>query len=172
MIFLYKLIKHRGISTNNIKENTYQAILNALKDAKYVGVEFDIRETKDHEFIIYHDPLYNGKLISSMNFNELPRFMPKLKTILKINSDKIFLIELKNISSYEKFYNLLNRHYKIGILNYVLNTSLDIKKLDFVAILNSLLNDTIINNLKGLEIFSYGLFENMHNKEVFYIVDK
>ena len=190
-----KLIKHRGISTNNIKENTYDAISKSLNDNKYVGVEFDVRETIDHEFIIYHDPLYNGKLISQMTFNELPRFMPKLKTILKINSNKIFLIELKNISSYKKFYNLLekyptkklyvmsfsnrlinnvnleNRHYKIGILNYVLNTSLDIKKLDFVAILNSLLNKSIINNLKGLEIFSYGLFEKKDYDEVYYIVD-
>ena len=190
-----KLIKHRGISNNKIKENTYDAISKALNDNKYVGVEFDVRETIDNEFIIYHDPLYNGKLISQMTFNELPRFMPKLKTILKINSNKIFLIELKNISSYQKFYNLLekyptkklyvmsfsnrlinnvnldNRHYKIGILNYVLNTSLDIKRLDFVAILNSLLNKSIINNLKGLEIFSYGLFEKKDYDEVYYIVD-
>ena len=180
-----KLIKHRGISNNKIKENTYDAISKALNDNKYVGVEFDVRETIDNEFIIYHDPLYNGKLISQMTFNELPRFMPKLKTILKINSNKIFLIELKNISSYKKFYNLLekyptkklyvmsfsnrlisninleNRHYKIGILNYVLNTDTNIKKLDFVAILNSLLNEAIINKLKGLEVFSYGLLENL-----------
>ena len=191
-----KLIKHRGISSDKIKENTYEAILNALNNDKYMGVEFDVRETKDGEFIIYHDPLYNGKLISNMNFNELPRFMPKLKTILKIKSDKIFVIELKNINNFTKFYNLLekypnkklyvmsfsnqlinkvnkpNRHYKIGILNYVLNTSDDIKKLDFVAILNSLLNETIINNLKNLEIFSYGLFENIKYEEVYYIVDK
>lgn len=193
---MYKLIKHRGTHSDKIKENTYEAILNALNDSKYVGVEFDVRETKDHEFVIYHNSICNGKLISEMDFNELPKFIPKLKMVLKINSNKIFLIELKNITSFDNFYNLLekypnknfyvmsfsnklikkvdypNRHYKIGILNYVLNTTDDIKNLDFVAILNSLLNTNIMSKLKGLEIFSYGLLENLKYENVFYIVDK
>ena len=193
---MYKLIKHRGISNDTIKENTYDAIKMALDDKRYVGVEFDVRETRDGEFIIYHDPMYNGKLISEYLYNELPKFMPKLKMILQIKSNKMFLVELKNINHIEKLITLLkkynnkkiyvmsfsnslidkinikDRNYKIGVLNYVLNTNKDTKKLDFICILNSLLNDDIINLLKDLEIFSYGIFEKMKYDNIYYITDK
>lgn len=192
---MYKFIKHRGIHNKEIKENSYDAILLALESDKYIGVEFDVRETKDHEFIIHHDPILNNKLISDTLYKDLPKYVPRLNDILKINSNKMFLIEIKNISSFDNFINLLEiyknknlyvmsfsnkliekvdregRNYKIGILNYVLNTNKEIKKLDFVCILNSLLNDEIIRILKGHEIFSYGLFEHLKFKDVFYIVD-
>ena len=193
---MYKLIKHRGIHNKEIIENTYDAIKMALDSDKYMGVEFDVRETIDHEFIIYHDNFYNNKLISKTKYIELPKYIPKLESILKINSNKMFLVEMKNIESIDKFIKLLNKYrnkkiyvmsfsnslikkididnrkYKIGILNYVLNTDNDTKKLDFVAILNSLLNEGIINKLKGLEVFSYGLRENLKYESVYYIVDK
>lgn len=192
---MYKLIKHRGVHNETIKENTYDAVKLALLDEKYVGVEFDVRETKDNEFILFHNPLLNGKLISEYLYNELPKYIPRLKDILKIDSNKIFLIEIKSIQSISKFINLLNKYenkkiyvmsfsnnmidkinkesrkYKIGILNYVLNTDNQIYNLDFVAILNSLINEKIMQNLKNLEIFSYGLFENFKYKNVYYIVD-
>ena len=196
MAFMYKLICHRGIHNKKIKENSFEGIHKALDSNEYVGVEFDIRTTLDNEFILFHNAMYNNKLISNTNYKELPKYVPKLEDILKIDSDKIFLIEIKNIGdNYEYLYkllekyskkniyvmsfsnkiidkmNIINRHYKIGILNYVLNTSDDIKNLDFVGILNSLINDNVINNLKKLEIFSYGLFENKKYKNIYYIVD-
>lgn len=195
MIFIYKLISHRGIHNDNIKENSYEAIKIALDNDKFVGVEFDVRETLDNEFILYHNALYNNKLIKNTKYRELPKYIPKLCDILKINSSKIFLIEIKNINNYDKFISLLDKYrnkniyvmsfsnkivskmnvidrkYKLGILNYVLNTSEDIKRLDFVGILNSLLNDNIVNKLYNLEIFSYGLFENKKYKDVYYITD-
>ncbi len=191
---MIKLIKHRGIHNDKIKENTYDAIKMALDSDKYVGCEFDVRETKDHEFIINHDPLYNGNLIENLNYNELAKYIPRLIDILKINTNKIFLIEVKNIKSYNKFINLLNnfkkkkiyvmsfsnniidkinkvnKSYKVGILNYILNTT-DNKNYDFVAILNSLINDNIISTLKEKEIFSYGLLEKHKYEDVFYITD-
>ena len=193
-----KLIKHRGKSSKNIKENTYEAIKLALEDNKYLGVEFDIRETKDHEFIIYHNPILNNKLISNYLYRELPKFIPRLKDILNIGNSKIFLIEIKNITSIDKFINLLkkyqdkniyvmsfsnsiinkinksNKTYKVGVLNYVLNTNNDIKKLDFLVILNSILDENIMSRLKGLEIFSYGILESIEEykyNNVYYIVD-
>ena len=193
-----KLIKHRGKSSKIIKENTYEAIKLALDDNKYLGVEFDIRETKDHEFIIYHNPILNNKLISSYLYRDLPKFIPRLKDILNINSSKIFLIEIKNITSIDKFINLLkkykdkniyvmsfsnsiinkinksNKTYKVGVLNYVLNTNNDIKKLDFLVILNSILDENIMSRLKGLEIFSYGVLESIEEykyNNVYYIID-
>jgi len=178
-----------------IKENTYDAIKNALDSDKFVGVEFDVRETLDKEFILYHDALYNNKLIKNTKYREFPKYVPKLCDILKIKSNKMFLIEIKNVSNFDRLIKLLNKYsdkniyvmsfsnkiifkmdvinrkYKLGILNYVLNTSKNIKKLDFVGILNSLLNDDIVNKLDNLEIFSYGGIENKKYKDIYYITD-
>lgn len=191
---MIKLIKHRGVHNTQIRENTYEAIKMALESDKYIGCEFDVRETKDHEFIINHDPLYDGKLIENLNYNDLPKYMPRLRDILNINSNKMFLIEVKDIKSFPKFTKLLNKYakrkiyvmsfsnnlinkinkenktYKVGILNYLLNTEGN-HKYDFIAILNSLLNDNIINTLKDKEIFSYGLLEKHKYEDVFYITD-
>ena len=194
---MYKLISHRGIYSKEIKENSYDAIRKALDSHKFVGVEFDVRETKDNELIVFHDALYNNKLVSNTYYNEMPKYVPKLQDILKIDSNKIFLIEIKDIkNSYHKFVklinkfnkkniyvmsfsnkvikrlNLQNKEYKVGVLNYILNTNMDIKKLDFVVVLNNLLTDDVINKLPGLEIFSYGGFYNKKHKNIFYIVDE
>ncbi len=193
-----KLIKHRGLYSKNIKENTYEAIKMAIDNPKYLGVEFDIRETIDHEFIVFHNPTLKGKLIREYKFNELPKYIPRLKDILKIKTRKIFLIEIKNITSFNKFLSLLKKYayqniyvmsfsnalinkclitdrtYKVGILNYVINTDDNLKNLDFVCILNNLLNDNIIKSLKDKEIFSYGLIsENTNYKyqSVYYITE-
>ena len=190
-----KLISHRGIFDKNTKENSYKAIKKALDSDNYLGVEFDVRETIDNELIIYHNALYNNKLISKTRYNELPKYVPRLDDILKIDSNKIFLIEIKDINNYDNFLNIINKYcdkniyimsfsnrviekinkenrcYKIGVLNYILNTSEFTKELDFVGILNSLLNDDLISNLKGIEIFSYGLFDKKKFKDIYYIVD-
>ncbi|MBQ8902531.1 MAG: glycerophosphodiester phosphodiesterase, partial [Bacilli bacterium] len=153
-----KLISHRGIFDKNTKENSYEAIKKALVSDNYLGVEFDVRETIDNELIIYHNALYNNKLISKTRYNELPKYVPRLDDILKIDSNKIFLIEFKYINNYDNFLNIINKYcdkniyimsfsnrviekinkenscYKIGVLNYILNTSEFTKKLDFVGI--------------------------------------
>lgn len=189
-----KLVAHRGKYNKDIKENTYESIKYALNDNKYVGVEFDIRCTKDNVFIVYHDVTYNNKLISNTLYNELPRYIPKLEDILNIISNKIFLIEIKNINNrYDKFIKLINKYnnkkiyimsfsnniinklnisnrfYKIGILNYIFNNNELINNLDFVAILNSLLSLKNLDILKNKEIFSYGLLNNHDYKDVYYI---
>lgn len=192
-----KLIAHRGIHNENIKENSYDGILKALESDKYIGVEFDVRVTFDNEIILYHDSYYNNKLVRNTYYKEMPKYVVRLQDILKINSNKIFLIEIKNIeNNYDKFIKLLNKYknkniyvmsfsnkvidkinisnrkYKIGVLNYVLNTNLNIKKLDFVAILNNLLNESLIKELNDLEIFSYGIIKKKNYKNVYYIIDK
>ena len=193
---MYKLIAHRGVTNKNIKENSIGAINNALDSSEFFGVEFDVRVTKDNEFILFHDNIYNGKLIKNTLYSELPKYVPKLIDVLNIKSNKLFVIEIKNINGlYKELINILkkykdkklyvmsfsnnvidkllvrDRNFKLGILNYVFNTNEDIKKLDFVCILNSLLNDRVIKNLKNLEIFSYGLLEKKKYNNIYYIVD-
>ena len=89
---MFKLISHRGIVDDFIKENSYVAIKKALDSNKYVGVEFDVRETLDEEFIIYHDAFFNSKLVKNLKYQELPKYVPKLKDILEITSNKIFYV--------------------------------------------------------------------------------
>lgn len=192
-----KLIKHRGIHNKEIKENSYEGIKLALDNPNYIGVEFDIRETIDEEIILFHNSIYNNKLISKTYYKELPKYVPRLEDILKINSNKIFLIEIKNIEHcFKKFINILNKYkhqniyimsfylnnikkinvkdrtYKIGILNYVLNTNDYINKLDFIGILNSLINKELIEKLNNMQIFSYGLSEKKKFNNIYYITDK
>lgn len=194
-----KLICHRGIHNKDIKENTLESIKNALNSDKYMGVEFDIRTTKDNEFIVYHDPLYNGELISNINYLELPKYIPKLEYILNIDTNKILLVEIKNIKgNINKFVELLNKYnnkniyvmsfnsklmnkisnmdisFKTGVLNYILNT-MDMTKLDFICMLDTLLNEDLISIVKSYnkEVMSYGIINknNIGKSNIYYIVD-
>ena len=124
--------------------------MKAFLDPKYEGVEFDVRETLDHEFILCHDPIINNKLIKDVKYSDLPKYIPRLKDILKIKTSKI------------------------GVLNYILNTNNNLPDLDFVCILNNFLNQKLIQDLKPLEVFSYGLISSATEykyPQVFYIVD-
>ena len=49
------LIAHRGLVNKINPENTYISILSALNSKKYVGVEFDVRLTKDNKLVLMHD---------------------------------------------------------------------------------------------------------------------
>lgn len=194
-----KLIVHRGIYEKKVKENTLEGIIKGFNDDKYDGVEFDVRVSLDGVFFLYHDFLYKGKLVSKMNYNELPKYIPTLESILSINTKKIFLLEIKNIDGYQKeFIKLLNKFknkniyimsfdsklinsfaklnldFKVGVLNYLLNSN-DITNLDFICLLNRIITDDIINLLKqkNIEVFSYGIFKKniKMNKDIYYIVD-
>ena len=67
--------------------------------------------------------------------------------------------------------NILNRNYKIGVLNYLFNTNNDINDLDFICILNNFLNQDLLYKLRNLEVFSYGLVFKKKFKDVYYIVN-
>ena len=46
-----KFIAHRGLWNKEVKANSYKAIYNALMSDSYIGIETDIRVTKDGIFI-------------------------------------------------------------------------------------------------------------------------
>ena len=66
-----KNIIHRGITSKNIKENSYLAIKKAIKDKESIGVEFDIRLTKDKKIVLSHNSLINLNVIEETNYSEL-----------------------------------------------------------------------------------------------------
>ena len=144
-------IAHRGVVNKVQKENTIPAFLNAINNDKYCGFELDVYTTKDKEFVVHHNPVIKGKFIWKYTYKELKeKGVIKLEEVLKLKTDKIILIEIKDINiDIHKFSKLLNKYpdkniyvmsffnsviskfhnpsFKVGVLNYILNISLCFK---------------------------------------------
>ncbi len=194
------LIAHRGLKKNNDKENTIPSFINAINDVNYVGFECDIWTTSDGYFVIHHSPIYKFKLISTSKLKELEG-IPTLKDLLKLKSNKIFLIEIKDLSiDYEKLHQILineknkniyimsfhnkvikklankERNYKVGYLNYVLNSENDYQEYDFICLLESVYTKNIHQFFmkQNIEVFLYGIHkDSSYNlKDLYFITDK
>lgn len=176
-----KLIAHRGAHGNKFEENTLHSFLKAIDDDNYVGFEFDIQETKDKKYIINHSPFIKNKLIKSMELSEISNYL-LLEDVLNLNTNKIFLIEVKNyyidfnclnkilnkskkniyIMSFHnnviKTLEKLNHNYKIGSLNYILN-NIHNYNYDFICLLDNINSKKIIKNYleRNIEVFIYGI---------------
>lgn len=116
-----KLIAHRGYTTKYIKENTLEAFANAFNNG-FIGIECDVRKTKDDKLVICHDAFIdrvsNGSgLLSSYTYKELLNFnfgstkvpskIPLLKDVL-IKYSGIKLIELKCRINLEEIISLID----------------------------------------------------------------
>ena len=195
------LIAHRGKVDSINKENTIEAFKAAINDIKYDGFELDIRETKDKKIVVVHDFVVDNKLIKRVNYKELERYnIPLLESVLKLDTEKIIMIEIKDpnmdinalsklLEKYQdkkiylmSFYNNVIKEFlklshtcKCGILNYGFNHEYSYNEYDFICILDFSLTDNIIDYFRRrkLEVFSYGLLTNKLNiKEyVNYIID-
>ena len=187
------LIAHRGIWNKTIKDNSYKALLDGLNSEKYIGIECDIRTTLDKKFIVYHNILYKGNLVKSTYFKDMKDIL-LLEDLLKINTDKLLLLEIKEndidkkrllrlLNKYQRNYYImsfdtkvieslrgLDNKYKYGVLNYILNSDADYN-LDFICLLDGVTTNNIINNFekRGIEVIIYVTIKV--NKNVKYIVD-
>lgn len=119
-----KLIAHRGLTNNIIKENTLNAFLNAINN-NYDGIELDIRYTKDKEIVVLHDSFINrtsngkGKL-KNYTYKELLKYnfgsntkkakIPKLKEVINKISNSIIFIELKEKIDYLDLKKILEKN--------------------------------------------------------------
>ncbi|MBQ4583390.1 MAG: glycerophosphodiester phosphodiesterase [Bacilli bacterium] len=194
-----KLIAHRGVVTKDIKENTLAAFIKAIYDENYVGFELDVRQTKDKKFVIHHNLLHNDKFISNYDYNEIKTDIPLLLDVLKLDTNKIILIEIKDYKiNYQSFIKVLNKYsnkdiyvmsfhgnvikelkklncpFKLGILNYLINTEVNYNY-DFICYINDFINDKIISycHKHNIELFSYAIYHKKQivNKNIYYIVD-
>ena len=193
----FKLIAHRGMHFNKNEENTLFSFFNAINN-NYEGFECDVRQTKDEKLIIYHDILYKGKMLRNILYKNIDNAL-LLENVLKIKTDKIILLEIKDpFTNIEKLKDLLFKYknkniyvmsfhdsiidklnvtgktYKVGVLNYVLNTNKSHFKYDFICILNTLLNQKTIDYIfsNKQELFIYGIKENKFTyKWPYYIVN-
>lgn len=188
-----KYIAHRGIYNKNVSDNSYKALYDGLLSYKYIGIETDVRVTKDNVFILYHDVLYKGKLVKNVFYKDMVN-VSKLEDILKINTNKIILLEIKDFDiDVKKFIKLINKYnknimimsfdvnvikkikkitskYKLGVLNYVLNSDSDYN-FDFICLLDIIATDYVIESFKkrNIDILIYGVVND--NRNLTYIID-
>ena len=177
-------IAHRGLFDDNIKENTIEAFDNAFNNG-YEGIEFDVRLTKDKIPVILHDSFLSrvfgvkGLLKNYTYQDVISRYNNKVMIIeLKEKIDITKYIKDKRnlyyISSFNYDYiSYLNKcvYYKLGVINYILNSGIDYSKIDFIMVLDSIYNKKLFK-LKDIEIIIYGVIGNInsYNKELKYIV--
>ena len=194
-------IAHRGAVTKTKKENTISSFFNAINNDFYEGFELDIRVSKDQKIVVCHDPFVDGLLVSQTNYNKLKKYgIPLLADVLKLPTDKIILIEIKNFAmDINMLKNLLAKYpykniyimsfskkpikklmadkgnYKLGVLNYVLNSDSNYETYDFIVLLNFTLTAELISYFKKNKktIFVYGIGKKIDllDKDIYYIVD-
>ncbi len=189
-----KYIAHRGLWNETILPNSYQALLNGINSDKYIGIETDVRVTKDGIFIIYHDALYKGKLVRNTLYKDIKRDVCKLEDVLKIKSDKVIMLEIKDFyMNVKKFIKLLNKYnrniyimsfdtkvverinklktyYKLGVLNYILNSDSEYNY-DFICLLDIVASNKVISSFKkrNIEVIIYGVIKVTN--DLTYIID-
>lgn len=191
-------IAHRGLVKKGITENTIPAFLGAINNDLYAGFELDIYTSKDKVFVVHHDPIIDGKFIWNQTYKELKKKgVIRLTDVLRLKTDKIILIEIKDINiDIDKFSKLLskyqsknlyvmsffnsairkfkNQNFKIGILNYVLNSTTEYTY-NFIGILYDVATEHMIKCFRdmGVEVFLYALNKKDKYKfeNVYYIVD-
>ena len=189
-----KYIAHRGLWNETILPNSYQALLNGINSDKYIGIETDVRVTKDGVFIIYHDALYKGKLVRNTLYKDIKRDVCKLEDVLRFKSDKVIMLEIKDFyMNVKKFIKLLNKYnrniyimsfdtkviekinklktsYKLGVLNYILNSDSDYNY-DFICLLDIVASNKVISSFKkrNIEVIIYGVIKVTN--DLTYIID-
>lgn len=95
---MMKFIAHRGASQRYI-ENTYQAFKYAF-ESSFDGCECDIRITKDHKFIVYHDE----------NLFRLHRIKTNIRDLNVFDIKKIYYDDGQPILTLETLL-VLHQHY-------------------------------------------------------------
>ena len=184
MIFL-KLIAHRGLRTENIKENTIEAFQNAIQNKDIAGFEFDVRKTRDNYFVVNHNSFIKGDFIKRKTYKYLKKKynLPLLDEVLALKTDKIMLVEIKDRQlCFRKLLKILREYQsknvyvmsfhnrvieklqrkkataKLGVLNYILNSEADYD-LDFICLLNNLATPHLVEEYKkrNIEVFFYGV---------------
>ena len=134
------IIAHRGASALATHENTLEAFQIAI-DLQADFAEFDIRKTKDHQLIVFHNPALNGVDIRTLTYEEICSAtgqegyrVPLLLEVLKLCRGKIKLdIELKETGYEHEIIDMVERFYDYS--DYMMKSFIDrsvlrIKELD------------------------------------------
>ena len=156
------LIAHRGLTNNNICENTLKAFKNALNN-NYDGIELDLRKTKDNIIVVLHDKYINRTSNGVGNINKITyKEVLKYNFGTKTNKSKIPTLKevIKNISNTNIFIEL-----KENIDKEELNNILKFNKTNKYYIMS--FNKKYIDNLIGIE-YNLGLINYVFNSMIDY----
>lgn len=154
------IIVHRGLTNNNIKENTIESFLNAIRN-DYDGIELDIRHTKDKQIVVLHDALINRTsngtgFIGNLNYKDLKKYnfgtkkypakIPLLKNVLENIKNSNIIIELKDDFTKEELELVLeyNKNNNIYICSFFKHHLERLKGIKYpLGLINYLLNSDI-----------------------------
>jgi glycerophosphoryl diester phosphodiesterase len=133
------VIAHRGFH-RDFPENTIEAFKAAM-ELGADGVEFDVQETADGQFIIHHDDDIGGRSISNLSLPEIAVCrvgtvyrIPTLQEALEVlGRGLVLLVEFKQVRSLEKFLSLLRRHVDAAFTVLVSFDAALIEKLTVLA---------------------------------------
>lgn len=199
-----KYIAHRGYKKDS-RENTIPSFLNAINNPYFVGFELDIRESKDHKIVVIHDPFVDrvtssSGLVKTKKYKELKKLgIPLLEDVLKLETDKIILIEIKDYDmNLANLVKLLNKYqdkniyvysfskkvikklmkythfFKLGVINIVINSDKNYNDYDFIGIYKNILTNELAKYFidKKIEIFVWGLMDHIYLDKSFKYPDK
>lgn len=183
-----KYIIHRGISSDKVMENSYTSIKRALKDNESLGVEFDIRLTKDNKLVLSHDSNIGAHSIENTNYIDIikRKYLTTLDKILTIDTDKILLIDIKVNNNYKKLArtlldtiqnskrNIYLASFDKKIIKYIktkykksyITFNYHKNNNDFVMINYNTISNQKINSIKNKEIFIWTIHNDNELKKV------
>lgn len=177
-----KIIAHRGYHEYT-KENSMDSFFEAFQEKNIDGIEFDVRKTKDHHFVIYHNILIKRfgfvkektlKELKTYNLGtkETPIKIPTLEEVLKNSpKDKLLLIELKEEGKYEKkdtqnLFSLLNKYKKKHFLIFSFNRKLidtlkEKSSYSFGLCISEVINRKYLNQNYDFQVVHHNLTEEV-----------
>lgn len=105
------------------------------------GVEFDVHETADGEFVVFHDDCLEGRNITTMTANDVSRvrigdeyFIPSLEDALEAcGREMILLVELKQVHSLKKLLKTLSAGADMKMIVVISFNRNLIRRLDRIA---------------------------------------
>lgn len=135
-----QIIAHRGASFLAQNENTLEAFSLAI-DIGADYAEFDIRQTRDHNLIVFHNDSLDNRKISDMTYEQLCKItqakgykVPLLIDVLSLCKGKIKLdIELKESGYEDSVISLVKQFYDYDdymMKSFIDNTVAKIKNID------------------------------------------
>ncbi|MCR5149530.1 MAG: glycerophosphodiester phosphodiesterase [Eubacterium sp.] len=112
-----KVIAHRGASHLARRENTIESFEIAIK-LKADMVEFDVRQTKDNELVVFHDSVFNEMPIAWQNYEDMKKAaaaegfeVPLLIDVVKLCKGRIRMdVEIKESGYEERVVKLLTEN--------------------------------------------------------------
>ena len=133
-----KIIAHRGLSSK-APENSMAAFELACKEQRFFGIECDIRETKDHQFVIMHDD--NLKRMTKTDGFIKEMTLAEIKSHKIKSGHGIKSYEDESIPTLEEFLELCAYHDKVAVI--------EVKEVSELSSLTNLVN--MIENHPGLK---------------------